>query len=67
MRLARRSGVPFWPAASVLDIPVLIFIWQDIAIEAEEAAQPTLEARARRRAEAEAARHTATSIPAAYR
>lgn len=56
MRLARRSGVPFWHAASVLDIPTLIFVWQDIVLEAEATAQPQMEARARRQAEAEAAR-----------
>jgi hypothetical protein len=61
MRLARRNGVPFWPAASVLDIPILIFIWQDIAIEAEEMAAPQLEARARRRADADTARRALAS------
>lgn len=40
MQRAERCGVPFWPAASVHDIPYLIFDWQDIRAEAEAKARP---------------------------
>ena len=46
MLKARRHGVPFWPAASVLDIPTLIFEWHDIAAAAEAKARPFLERKA---------------------
>lgn len=40
MQRARLSGVPFWPAASVLDMPSIIFFWQDCAAAAEAKAKP---------------------------
>ncbi len=40
MRRAEHLGVPFWPAASVHDIPYLIFDWYDIRAEAEHRAKP---------------------------
>lgn len=35
--------LPFWPATSLLDIPVLVFLWQDAEAEAEAKAQPEIE------------------------
>lgn len=40
MHRARANGVPFWPAPSILDIPILIFAWQEIAAAAEAKAKP---------------------------
>lgn len=34
MQRAERMGIPFWPAPSVLDTPLWIFEWRDIAAEA---------------------------------
>lgn len=50
MVAAKRRGVPFWPAASILDTPNIIFVWEDIAAEAERLARPALERRATERA-----------------
>jgi hypothetical protein len=46
MHRARLMGVPFWPAASILDVPSIIFTWQAIAAEAEAKARPALERKA---------------------
>lgn len=43
MRRAHLLGVPFWPASSILDMPSIIFAWQDIAAEAEAKAQPEID------------------------
>ena len=43
MQRAQASGVPFWPAASILDIPDVVLNWQDIYAEAYAKAQPELE------------------------
>ena len=55
MQYAERMSVPFWPAASVVDIPYLIFDWYAVAAIANERARPTLERRAKQRAAHEAA------------
>ena len=52
MREARRRGIPFWPAPSILDMPALILFWEDCAAEAEARARPVLERRAAERAAA---------------
>lgn len=54
MVAAKRRGVPFWPAASILDTPNILFVWEDIAAEAEQMARPALERRAAERANATA-------------
>lgn len=38
MQLAERARVPFWPAASVHDIPCLVLDWMRLAAEAEDTA-----------------------------
>jgi len=40
MQRARLMGVPFWPAASILDMPSIILTWQEIAAAAESKAKP---------------------------
>ncbi len=66
MARARATGVPFWPAPSILDTPSIIFDWQDALLEAENRARPEIEARAQRRAEAEAERKAAASRRNSY-
>lgn len=46
MQHAERLGVPFWPAPSILDTPLLILHWNAIKAEAEAQAE---EERARHR------------------
>ncbi len=43
---AKRNGIPFWPAPSILDMPAIIAVWQSIAAEGEAKARPTLERKA---------------------
>jgi hypothetical protein len=50
MREAERQGVPFWPAASILDTPSIIMTWRSIKAEAEYLARPVMERRAAQRA-----------------
>ncbi len=52
MREARARDIPFWPAASILDMPSIIRFWEDCAAEAEARARPALERRAAERANA---------------
>lgn len=58
MHRARLTGIPFWPAPSILDIPSIIFVWQAIAAETEAAAQPEMERRRAKRAAVAAQTHT---------
>lgn len=37
---AKRDDISFWPAPSILDVPTLIFAWQEIAAAAEAKAKP---------------------------
>lgn len=39
MQLAERARVPFWPAASVHDLPRIMLDWLSVAAEAEAEAQ----------------------------
>jgi len=55
---AERQGIPFWPAASILDTPSIISFWRSVKVEAETTARTELERIKRKQAALAAQPHS---------